>query len=101
MDTVNCWDYKKCGREPGGLNAEELGICPASTEMKLDGVHRGINAGRSCWVVSGSLCNGEIQGTFAQKYKNCYLCDFHSKVRNEEEGNFELTSSLLLKLNSY
>ncbi len=38
---MNCWEHKKCGREPGGFGAREHGVCPASTKEKLDGVHRG------------------------------------------------------------
>jgi hypothetical protein len=26
---VNCWEFKKCGRESQGPNAAELGVCPA------------------------------------------------------------------------
>jgi hypothetical protein len=98
MEKINCWEYKECGRESGGVNAEQLGICPASTETRLNGVHGGVNAGRTCWVVTGSLCEDEVQGTFSDKYKNCFLCDFHIKVKREEDSNYQLTSSLLLKL---
>jgi len=34
MASVNCWEFKKCGREPNGLKAIELGICPASIESR-------------------------------------------------------------------
>lgn len=27
---LNCWEFKKCGREPGGLKARERGACPAT-----------------------------------------------------------------------
>ena len=27
----NCWEFMKCGREPNGSNADNLGVCPAST----------------------------------------------------------------------
>jgi hypothetical protein len=65
---LNCWEFKKCGRQPGGENIEKLGLCPATTEARLDGVHNGNNAGRACWVVSGTLCGGEVQGTYAKKF---------------------------------
>jgi hypothetical protein len=77
MNKLNCWEFKKCGREPGGLNAEDQGICPATTETKMHGVHDGKNAGRSCWVVAGTLCEGKVQGTFALKEANCVHCDFY------------------------
>ena len=37
----NCWEFKGCGREPGGENIADCGICPASIEEKLDGIHGG------------------------------------------------------------
>ena len=98
MKKLNCWEHKKCGREPGGNKSSEFGVCPASTEKRLDGVHGGINAGRACWVVAGSMCNGKIQGTFAQKHKNCFICDFYLGVSQEEEMNMEATSTLLITL---
>ena len=55
----NCWEALDCGRQRGGRYAEELGMCPASQEVRLDGVHGGMNAGRACWVVAGTLCGGE------------------------------------------
>lgn len=34
----NCWEFKKCGREPGGAKASELGVCPAATDASSDGL---------------------------------------------------------------
>ncbi len=97
---VNCWEYMKCGRGPEGDKISELGICPAATETRLNGVHGGSNGGRACWVVAGTFCKGEIQGTFAQKFKNCVLCEFYKRVREEEGSNFRFTFSLLKMLES-
>lgn len=82
---LNCWEFKKCGREPGGQKADELGVCPAATEQGLDNAHGGKNAGRACWVVAGSLCGGKVQGTYAKKLLNCWRCEFMNSVRVEEE----------------
>lgn len=82
---LNCWEFKKCGRQPGGRKSVELGGCPAATEQSLNGTHGGTNAGRACWVVAGSLCGGKIQGTYAKKLLNCWRCDFMNRVRLEEE----------------
>ena len=76
---LNCWEFKKCGREPGGAKAEELGVCQAAIESRVDEVNRGKNGGRSCWAVTGTLCGGEVQGTFAAKLGNCLMCDFSSR----------------------
>jgi hypothetical protein len=61
----------------------------------LDGVHNGTNAGRACWVIAGTMCEGQVQGTFAQKYKNCGVCDFYKSVLKEEGSYFEMTINLL------
>lgn len=82
---MNCWEYKRCGREPGGHKTAELGVCPVTVHSELDGAHEGKNAGRACWVVAGSLCGGKIQGTFAEKLHNCWRCDFMNLVKKEEE----------------
>lgn len=95
----NCWEFKKCGREPDGEQSRELGVCPASTEQRTHGVNQGINGGRACWAVSGTLCGGEIQGAFAQKLGNCLRCEFYEKVRAEESNNFVTAKEILNVLN--
>ena len=85
MAKLNCWEHKKCGRQPGGHKAQELGICPVTTYKELDGAHEGRNAGRACWAIAGSLCGGKIQGTYAQKLHNCWRCDFMNSVKKEED----------------
>ena len=35
----NCWEIKKCGREPGGTHEQAMGVCPASVEVRLDTIH--------------------------------------------------------------
>lgn len=95
MKKLNCWEFKQCGRQLGGERAFELGVCPASTDPSFDGIHGGDHAGRVCWVIAGTMCSGEVQGTFAQKYKNCGMCDFYGMVREEEGENFRTTISLL------
>ena len=62
----NCWEYMQCGREPGGRNAPEAGGCPAAVDTTHDGINSGCCGGRFCWAVAGTLCSGEIQGTFAE-----------------------------------
>lgn len=96
----NCWEFKKCGREAGGEHVKEFGICPASEEARLDAIHGGKNAGRSCWIVAGTLCQGNVQGTFAQKYQSCEQCDFYSIVKEEEFPRFMLSALLLKKISN-
>jgi hypothetical protein len=97
MEKLNCWEYKKCGREPGGKVAEHMGVCPAATEKKFRGVHDGSESGRACWLVAGTLCGGKPQGTFAQKIETCEMCDFFRKVKSEEKDSFMSTNPLALE----
>lgn len=98
MASINCWEYKKCGREPGGSKAVELGICPAAVETRTDNVNQGKNGGRACWAISGTLCGGQVQGTFATKLANCLKCDFYSEVSIAEGKNHVPTREILNKL---
>ncbi len=97
MFKLNCWEVMKCEREPGGRQTLDLGVCPASQEKRLDGIHDGTNAGRSCWILAGTLCKGEVQGTFARKFDNCKACKFYLNVRKEESSKFKL-SPVLIKI---
>ena len=83
MPNQNCWEFKKCGREPNGIKVKELGICPAAIEVRVNGVHGGKNAGRSCWAVAGTFCGGKVQGAYAAKLANCMSCDFYKIVVSE------------------
>lgn len=72
---MNCWEFKKCGRELGGVKVKELGVCPAYP-----------NGGKHCAQIAGTLCGGTVQGTFAMKLANCMQCDFF-KSNNYERNN--------------
>jgi hypothetical protein len=94
MAKVNCWELKKCGREPGGAKTDELGVCTAATEIRTDGINGGKNAGRICWTIAGTLCGGKVQGTFASKLVNCLECDFYKLVCQEEGDDLKMYYSL-------
>lgn len=101
MMKTNCWEYKKCGREQGGIRARELGICQAAREIKVNGVNEGKNGGRCCWAVAGTLCGGQVQGTAALKLTNCMNCDFYKTVWKEENisGTYKTPAQVLRMLN--
>lgn len=63
---MNCWEWKLCGREEGGRNADELGACPAYPDH-----------GTHCALVAGTFCDGEVQGTYATKLATCVRCGFY------------------------
>jgi len=98
LQKINCWEFKECGREPGGEKVEELGVCPAAIYENLNGIHQGKNSGRVCWLVAGTMCGGEVQGTFANKYKDCRECDFYHLVKQEEGEDFLVTIELINRL---
>ena len=50
----------------------------------------GKNGGRMCWAVTGTLCGGKAQGSFAQKRLSCTSCLFFAKVKEEEGDRFVL-----------
>jgi len=80
----------KCGRHPGGDKVDKLGLCPAATDPTYDGFNQGDSAGRACWIVSGTFCDGKIQGSFADKQDSCKNCAFYKKI-HAEEGITKLT----------
>jgi len=82
---MNCWEFMKCGREPEGAKARELGTCPAAVDTTFNGFNEGINAGRLCWLVAGTFCGGMAQGSFAEKSVSCKQCNFYQTV-HEEKG---------------
>ena len=88
---INCWEVKKCERQPGGNKVKELGVCPSAVPGEYDGVNNGTNGGRFCWRIAGTFCGGEPQGTAAQKTFNCLNCEFLKQVIAEEGPNFILS----------
>lgn len=86
---IQCWEAKKCERQPGGAKVGELGICPAATDQALDGINSGKLGGRMCWASAGTFCGGTTQGSFATKALNCVECDFFKSVREEEGQDFQ------------
>lgn len=99
MKKLNCWEVQKCGREPGGHAVGNQGPCPASVVKALDGVHGGLNSGRTCWVLAGTFCSGQVVGTAARKLSSCMECAFYRQVLREEGENVVPTLSLVRRLN--
>jgi hypothetical protein len=84
---LNCWEARQCGLQAGGRRAAKMGVCPASADRAPDGVNGGINGGRICWALPGTLCRTGFQGTHAQKLAACMDCEFYRLVRAEEGAN--------------
>jgi len=95
MSKQNCWEFKRCGRQPGGAKTAELGECPAAIETRTNGVNSGRNGGRACWALAGTLCGGTVQGSFASKLSNCMQCEFYQLVGQEEGANHQSSKDIL------
>ncbi|MDD5066384.1 MAG: hypothetical protein PHF84_05000 [bacterium] len=89
MAKLNCWESKKCGRETE---------CPAARGTGLDGMNSGRNGGRCCWAITGTLRDGQAQGSFAVKLAVCITCDFFKLIRSEEAGNYQDSKKILEKI---
>ncbi|MHC4605998.1 MAG: helix-turn-helix domain-containing protein [Planctomycetota bacterium] len=88
---TNCWEVVHCGREPGGKNTGENGVCPAARDEAADGVNSGANGGRVCWAISGTFCGRQADGSEATRFISCLICDFFTQVLQEEGlANFKL-----------
>ena len=94
-DLPNCWEIMKCGREEGGKNQVSMGTCPAFPEH-----------GHSCWMIAGTYCRGEVQGTFAKKQRLCMICEVYKlystsfgekreQLKNECPGEFAFCANFL------
>ena len=81
MKKPNCWEFMRCGREPGGRRVRELGICPAAECGRHDGCNDGVNGGRYCWRVEGTLCGAEV-GPDGER--PCFFCPFFQSVREQQ-----------------
>ena len=91
MSRLNCWEIKKCGKEPGGNKAKDGEICPATSNASYNGINSGKNGGRICWAIAGTFCGNKVQGDFAQKSVSCMSCDVFRQVKTDEGlENFEL-----------
>lgn len=90
---INCWEYFKCGREPGGKNVDELGVCKAANFTNIE-YNMGDSAGRICWNISGTLCVNNCPESHKNAFDSCLRCEFFHKVRDEEGNNFKLIAPL-------
>jgi hypothetical protein len=98
MTKLNCWEYKKCGREPGGALVTKMGLCPATIEVRVTGINAGSNGGRVCWVIPGTFCGWQLNGTYADKLANCHNCKFYKLVGIEEGSSFDNKKEILDRL---
>jgi chemotaxis signal transduction protein len=58
-----CWEVKSCKKKE----------CPAYESRDL-----------RCWLISGTFCRDEIQGSFHEKIEACRKCNFYQKAKNDQ-----------------
>jgi diguanylate cyclase (GGDEF)-like protein/PAS domain S-box-containing protein len=73
-----CWEVKKCKHT----------TCPAYNRTDTF----------RCWEVAGTFCRGEVQGTFAQKLKDCRLCEVYQAARTDSFGTLGETFNDMMAL---
>ena len=84
----NCWEVNNCGRQPGS----DERVCPVFEATEYDGVNDGQVGGRFCWAIAGTLCQGEIQGSFVEKAMDCMKCEFYKQVVQEQGPKYVVVS---------
>ncbi len=62
-----CWEYLHCG-----IESDPSRDCPAYPYF-----------GRICWAIAGTLCEGKVMGTFAEKTHNCRQCPVFQEMWRE------------------
>ncbi len=88
MSGINCWEFMKCGREPGGAKIGQEGPCPSATAVEHNGINHGTNGGRRCWRVVDTVCTNRPQGSIVDKASTCGKCPFFALVLREEGSAF-------------
>lgn len=83
---MNCWTYMQCGREPGGKNVPERGVCAAASHPWPDGINGGINGGRTCWLVRNTQCTEALAEESGGRQVECGNCEFRLLVEKEENA---------------
>lgn len=73
LSNVTCWEMKNCPQD-------RRGNCPAYPE-----------SGSECWMVTGTLCGGEEQGTYQEKMARCRACDVY-KAAHKKTATLKLAS---------
>ena len=94
MKKSNCWEFRNCGRQPGGENVGDLGLCAAATTSIMDGVHGGDKGGRACWIVVGTQCGHAPEMTPDKRKRACMSCDFYNMVKDQEGTNLKQAEEL-------
>ncbi len=100
MENLNCWEFKRCGREAHGIRAHEMGVCPAAKLEVANGFLGGVNGGRACAFITGTFCSNTIEGTHREKEKQCDKCGFYQILMKQHGEDVSVQSFLLYVLHN-
>lgn len=70
---MNCWEFMGCSRVDNDASSEN-NTCPAYPSF-----------GKNCARVTGTLCTGQIHGSFAVKLGSCLKCDFYNSQHYDRD----------------
>ena len=84
MSKLNCWEVMKCGKGLSENDNSKYNSCPITTATSANGLNGGVNAGRICWIMAESCCNGEVKCSKLHRKDSCFSCEFRYKVTAEE-----------------
>ena len=82
MKKCNCWEFNECKMGQGGTAGS--GMCPVAADTYADGLNKGVNGGRICWMIVESLYRNKIKCCALKQNLSCFQCEFRHKVINEE-----------------
>ncbi len=88
MPEQRCWEFKKCGRQPGGSKAGELGVCPAAAEALTTGSHPERQGCLACWAITGKFSGEGVQGS-PERLGDCIRCDY-LKQNESKDGLYDI-----------
>ncbi|MCI5148900.1 MAG: hypothetical protein D3916_05850 [Candidatus Electrothrix sp. MAN1_4] len=74
---IDCWEFKKCGREPGGKNIEKYGLCSLVVSLEDNKINNKRNGERLCWSLRESACEGIMRECCVNEIKECRQCTFY------------------------
>jgi hypothetical protein len=94
---MNCWEFRRCGREPGGRLASQEGVCRAAVYEPADGYLGGTNGGTACCFIKGTVCeeSRHHQATYRGKSEGCWDCAFYRMLRREHGPAFSMPAFAL------
>lgn len=75
LPIVPCWKIKKCGYKD----------CPSYEKADVP-----------CWHIAGTMCKGEIQGSYAKKIASCMQCEVYKSYAGDEIQQLSATFNYMV-----